>query len=166
MELRVAEMQNSLAEVLRNQIQALSSLRACQERMFTSVRERDWSVFLRESARMEECAGIFGTLEKRFGELLAAFSGGKPAAGDFYRITAQFLAEQRRQLNGMHRERKRLLVLSKAENAVFGEYVNGAAKMLSSLLNSVVPSKRNRMYTKSGSLSAGANEGFVLDRAF
>ncbi len=166
MEMDKEMIQNSLDEILRKQIQTVSSLYSCQKRMYAGVTGKDWSALLSETAFMEECADVFAVLENRRVQLLTAASGKFGVPCDFYAVTALFQEEKRRELNSLLRELKRILVLSKTENEIFTGYVDGAQKMLSSLLENIVPSRRNKIYTRSGNLASGPGEGFVLNRAF
>lgn len=158
--------QNSLDEVLRKQIQIVSSLYTCQKRMYAGVVEKDWAILLKETAFLEECADVFAMLETRRMQLLTSASEIFRVPCNFYMVTALFDEEKRQHLNSLLRELKRILVLSKTENEIFTGYVGGAKEMLSSLLENIVPSRRNRIYTRHGNLSAGAGEGFVVNKAF
>lgn len=166
MEMDKEMIQNSLDEILHKQTDIVSSLYACQKRMYAGVAEKDWSLLLKETAFLEECADVFALLESRRMQLLTAASQAYGVPCGFYAVTALFPKEKRDGLNSRLRELKRLLVLSKTENEIFAQYIGGAKEMLSAVLEQVVPARRSKTYTRAGGFTSGSDEGFVLDRAF
>lgn len=166
MEMTGEMIQSSLEEVLRGQIRTAEILRDSQKRLLDSVKAKDWVVLIKETAVIEELSAEFAALENHRAKLLSLAGGKSGVDGGFYRATSAFPQEKRQLLNNLFRELKRLLVLSKTENSIFARFIESEKASLSAILEHIVPAKRNRIYTKSGSLSSGAGEGFVLDGVF
>lgn len=155
-----------IRESLESEISAMSELYACQIRMYESVLTRDWVSLQGETALKESLAE---TLERLEGErkmlmLEVAFTTGHST--DFYRVTSTFPEETRKQLNDRYRELKRMVLLAKTENDIFDAYLEHAKTLLSGLIETFVPSRRNKIYTRNGSIMAAQVESLVLNRSF
>jgi hypothetical protein len=61
---------------------------------------------------------------------------------------------------------KRLLVLSKSENDVFNTYISNARTLVTGMLETVLPARRNKIYTRRGSLASAPVESLVVNRSF
>jgi len=155
-----------LGEILRNQITVLSDLYSCQKRMYQGVLVRDWIQIQKETAIYNTLGDVFIDLEDQRISACAALLDGADGSTDFYRITSVLPEALRSPVNSLFREMKRLLLLSKTENEVFNTYIANARKMVSGMIETVSPARRNKIYTRRGSLATPPVENLVLNRSF
>jgi hypothetical protein len=155
-----------LEDLITNEISVLKDLYACQKRMYECVLVRDWVTLQRETAESERIANLFVSLEDSRTALAREILPGSESSVDFYAVTASFEAQERTRINGLFREMKRLLLLSRSENEVFNTYVTNARTVVSGFLETMIPARRNRIYTKKGSLASVNADSLVLNRSF
>jgi len=155
-----------LEEILLHETGVLSSLHVCQKRMYESVLIRDWVVFQKETEVSGTITDSFLKLEEKRIEVARGILPDAEGSTDFYRITAEIEEPLRSRINSLFRDVKRLLLLSKTENDVLNTYVSNARTLVSGLIETALPARRNRIYTKHGSLASKNVESMVLNRSF
>ena len=155
-----------LEEILLHETGVLSSLHVCQKRMYESVLIRDWLAFQKETEVSETISNSFLELEKKRIEVARSILSDVEGSTDFYRITIAIQEPMRSRINSLFRDVKRLLLLSKTENDVLNTYVSNARTLVSGLIETALPARRNRIYTKHGSLASKNVESMVLNRSF
>ncbi len=155
-----------LKRVLEQQIALLSTLYACQKRMYESVLIRDWVMLQKEIELSTEIAERFGALEaERCQAMVWIVPDVDPATG-FYRVTSKLEETDRVRVNSLYREMKRLLLLSKTESDVFTTYVQNARSILGGLMETVMAGGKGRIYTRRGGVATRGLESVVLNRSF
>ena len=155
-----------LEEILLHETGVLSSLHVCQKRMYESVLIRDWVAFQKETEVSATITDSFLELDKKRVDIARRILSNAEGSMDFYRITAEIQEPLRSRINGLFRNVKRLLLLSKTENDVLNTYVSNARTLVSGLIETALPARRNRIYTKHGSLASKNVESMVLNRSF
>jgi len=155
-----------LEEILLHETGVLSSLHVCQKRMYESVLIRDWLAFQKETEVSETISNSFLELEKKRIEVARSILSDVEGSTDFYRITIAIQEPMRSRINSLFRDVKRLLLLSKTENDVLNTYVSNARTLVSGLIETALPARRNKIYTKHGSLASKNVESMVLNRSF
>lgn len=154
-----------LENILRTEISVLTDLYACQKRMYECVLIRDWISLQRETANSDKLVEVFLAYEANRTSTLQAFLPGMDGSLDFYLISVQFPDPERSRINSLFRDMKRLLLLSKSENEVFNTYITNARTIVSGLLETMVPARRNKIYTRHGGLASANVENLVLNRS-
>lgn len=155
-----------LEEILLHETGVLSSLHVCQKRIYENVLIRDWVAFQKETDVSETITDSFLELEKERIAVARSIMPDADGSTDFYRITVEVEEPLRSRINGLFRDVKRLLLLSKTENDVLNTYVSNARTLVSGLIETALPARRNRIYTKHGSLASKNVESMVLNRSF
>ncbi len=155
-----------LEDILRNQLSILQALYACQKRMYESVLVRDWVLLQKETSDSETYAAIFSRLEDERVSCARSICPEAEGSRDFYAITARLEGEERKRVNDLFREMKRLLLLSKTENDVFNTYVSNARAVVSGMLETVLPGRKAKIYSRRGNIVSSAVESLVLNRSF
>lgn len=155
-----------LEKTLLGEISVLSGLYACQKRMYECVLVRSWVQLQKEMAVSEVYADKFASLEQKRHELVQSICPGTEGAKDFYSVTANLDTENRARINDLFREMKRLLLLSKTENDVFNTYITNARAVISGMLETVLPGRHNKIYTRRGALASVNVDSLVLNRSF
>ncbi len=159
-------MTERLEKILDAGIESLTELHACQRRMHECVLRRDWVALQKEMAVRDSVEAAIVSIEEERRSVLSALAPDPSEAPDFYRATARLEPRARSALNGKFRELKRLVILSKTENEIFETYLAHAQSLLKGLIEAVMPSRRNRIYTRSGALNSGPVESLVLNKSF
>ncbi len=155
-----------LEEILRNQLSILQALYACQKRMYESVLVRDWVLLQKETSESETYAAIFSRLEEERLSCAKELFPDAEGSRDFYAVTARLDAGDRQRVNELFREMKRLLLLSKTENDVFNTYVTNARAVVSGMLETVLPGRKAKIYSRRGGIVSSPVESLVLNRSF
>jgi len=155
-----------LENVLEEQITLLTSLYACQKRMYESVLVRDWEHLQKELADSTVMAEAFKNLDDKRIEQLRKIAPDMEVENAFYRVTARLDEATRVTINNRYREMKRLLLLSKSENEVFSTYITNAKSILSGMLDTVISGRKSKIYTRNGALASTNVESVVLNRSF
>ena len=107
-----------LEEILLHETGVLSSLHVCQKRMYECVLIRDWLAFQKETEVSEKITNSFLELETKRINIAKCILCDAEGSTDFYRITVEISEPLRSRINGLFRDVKRLLLLSKTENEV------------------------------------------------
>lgn len=155
-----------LEEILRNETSVLQALYACQKRMYECVLVRDWVLLQKETSEAGTYSTIFTRLDDERIACVRDVAPDAEGSRDFYAITASLEGEQRLRLNNLFREMKRLLLLSKTENDVFNTYINNARTVIAGMLETVLPGRKNKIYTRRGSIVSSNVDSLVLNRSF
>lgn len=155
-----------LEDILHLEISVLSDLYACQKRMYECVLVRDWFLLQNETAASEILVQQFLANENTRIELMQSAQPGIEGTKDFYQFTASFDESERSRINSLFREMKKSLMLSKTENEVFNTYITNARSIVSGMLETVLPARRNKIYTRRGSLVSANVESLVVNRSF
>jgi hypothetical protein len=155
-----------IEELLLKEQDILSVLLACQKRMYESVVIRDWVMLQKEAELSQAISNSFLSLEEQRKQVTRPTMKGVGNPKDFYSVTANFAPDVRSRLNDLFRDIKRLLLLSKTENDVFNAYISNARILVSGIIESAVPARRNRIYSRHGSLVSTNVESLVLNRSF
>ena len=155
-----------LEDILRTEISLLSDLYGFQKRMYECVLIRDWIRLQKETASSELLVQLFLDNEQKRIELLQSLIPGVDGTKDFYQATSVFSDVDRPRINALFREMKRLLMLSKTENEIFNTYISNARTIISGMLETVLPARRNKIYTRRGGLVSAPIESLVVNRSF
>ncbi len=155
-----------LETILRNEISVLAALYSCQKRMYECVLVRDWIELQKETTASEILVETWLEFERNRIELLREEVSGVEGSADFYRITLGFPEPDRSRINSLFREMKKLLLLSKSENEVFNTYIVNARTIVSGMLETVLPARRNKIYSRKGGIVAANVENLVVNRSF
>lgn len=154
-----------LENILSAEVKTLNDLYACQKRLYETVVNRNWIQFQKLNEQKESIVSDFLILEKNREAILSTM-GGAGTFSDFYHITASLPDENRTTINSLFREMRRLLLLSKTENDILSAYTENARNILSGMLETVIPARKNKIYSRRGDLVAGKVESLVLNRTF
>jgi hypothetical protein len=155
-----------LEELLGKEISVLNNLYACQKRMYETVLTRDWIALQKELMVSGKISETFQNLETRRVSMLRASFPECEGSTDFYHITASFPETVRCRVNSLFRELRKTLLLSRAENDIFNTYIANARTVVSGMIDSVVPERRARIYTRQGSLASAKVESLLVNRSF
>lgn len=155
-----------LEETLIQQTELLTLLNACQKRMYESTVSRNWVMLQNETAVSATITESFLESEKKRKYLVHTIDPKADGTKDFYFVTATLPETERKRVNGLFRDVKRLLLLSKTENDVFGAYVSNARTVVAGVIDTMMPSRRNKIYNRRGSLASNTVESMVLNRSF
>jgi hypothetical protein len=155
-----------LEELLDKEICVLNNLYACQKRMYETVLVRDWIALQKELMISGKISETFQNLETQRVSLLRASFPDCEGSSDFYHITARFPESVRTRINAQFRELRKALLLSRAENDIFNTYIVNARTVVSGMIDSVVPERRNKIYTRQGSLASAKVESLLVNRSF
>ena len=155
-----------LEETLIKEAEILALLNACQKRMYDSTVSRDWIMLQNETAASEAITESFLELEKKRKYLARAIAPESDGTKDFYSVTSSLPETDRKRINTLFRDVRRLLLLSKTENDVFGAYVANARALVAGVIDAMVPARKSRIYDRRGSLASGNVESMVLNRSF
>jgi len=155
-----------LETILRNEISVLAALYGCQKRMYECVLVRDWIELQKETSVSETLVETWLECERNRIELLRDEVPGVEGSTDFYRITLALPEQDRARINSLFREMKKLLLLSKSENEVFNTYIVNARTIVSGMLETVLPERRNNIYSRKGGLVSSNVESLVVNRSF
>lgn len=155
-----------LEDILRTEITILSDLYLFQKRMYECVLVRDWVLLETETSSSEVLVNSFLEQEKIRINILSSLIPEIEGSKDFYRVTALFPEVERVKINTLFREMKRLLLLSKTENEVFNAYVSNARSVVSGMIETFLPARKNKIYTRRGSLASAKVENLVVNRSF
>jgi len=154
---------------LRTGIEVLAELISCQKRMYQAVVARDWVAVQEESDLLRTFTENFQDYESRRKVLLSSYAASHPgltANAVFYTVSCTFSGEDRDRLNALYRENRRLLVVSKSENDALNRYVVNAKHIVSGILETIVPARKNKIYTRKGAIAQTASECLVVNRSF
>lgn len=157
-----------LEEILVKGIESLSALYACQKKMYSAVLERDWVKIQQETQYLEIYTASFRQSEAERELFIQKVNQDVFAAEknpSFYEVTALFDFATKERVNALYRETKRLLVLSKTENDVLDAYITHAKMLVRGVLDAVIPSYKNKIYTRNGAISNTGGESLVLNRS-
>jgi len=155
-----------LENLLEKEIGVLKNLYASQKRMYEAVLIRDWILLQKELMVSGKISETFQNIESQRNELLRNAFPGCEGSIDFYRITSTLPETERSRINGLFREVRKLLLLSKTENDVFNTYVSNARTVVEGMIDSVMPERRNKIYTRRGSLVPSKVESLMVNRSF
>ncbi len=155
-----------LEKLLSSELLVLADLYACQKTMYECVLVRDWVALQSATSASHLLVNSFLEHESRRIALLQEELPGIEGTKDFYQITAFFGEKERIHINSLFREMKRLLLLSKTENDVFNTYITNARTIVSGMLETILPARRNKIYTRRGSLAAACVENLVVNRSY
>lgn len=155
-----------LEELIMKEITVVTNLIACQKRMYQAVVQRDWIQFQKELMLSGKMTETFTDLEQMRTALLSETNSGAGLNNDFYRSTACLPEQRRIRANELYRELKKLLLLSQSENRVLQAYVSNARTVVSGIVDTLVPVRKNKIYTNKGSLVSTNVESLVLNRSF
>jgi hypothetical protein len=155
-----------LEDILRTEISVLSDLYSIQKNMYECVLIRDWIRLQDETTASEKMVQQFLEAEHKRIALLKSAYPALEGSKDFYQVTAVLCESDRTCINSLFREMKRLLLLSKTENEVFNTYITNARTIVSGMIETVVPARRNKIYTRHGALAAANVESLVVNRSF
>lgn len=158
-----------LEKNLLSGIELLGDVYSCQKRMYQAVVARDWVRVQSESDNMKVFTAAYAEIERKREALLASYARALPAScpnPGFYTITCTLEPDARERVNSLYRETKRLMVLSRTENDVLNSYIVNAKALVSGILETVVPARKNKIYTRKGSIAPAAAESLVVNRSF
>ncbi|MBN2810900.1 MAG: hypothetical protein JXP39_03305 [Spirochaetales bacterium] len=154
-----------LEELLVKEIQTITNLLACQKRMYASVRNRDWIAFQKELMLSSRIGDAFLDLEQMKSREMTGESADIDVNTEFYRLTSSLPPQKREKVNSLFRELRKLLLLSRAENEVLRVYVTNARAVVSGIVDTLVPVRNSKVYTKRGSIASPNLDSLVLNQS-
>lgn len=155
-----------LENILCEEITVLTSLYGCQKKMYEAVLCRDWVQLQIHTAKKDTLLAEFELLEKNRQAIVDSISPDNQTVDSFYAITVSFPESVRTKINGYFRDVRRILVLVKTENDILASYTDNARTVLTGMMNELIPAKKNRIYSKKGSLVSRNVDSLVLNRTF
>ena len=156
----------NLEELLIKEITVITNLIACQKRMYQAVVKRDWILFQKELMFSGKMTETFMDLEEMRLSVLSETKIDRDLISDFYSSTACLPEERRVRANELYRELKKILLLSQSENRVLQAYVSNARTVVSGIVDTLLPVRKNKIYSNKGSLISTNVESLVLNRSF
>jgi hypothetical protein len=157
---------NHLEIILDNEIGVLVALYSCQKLMYESVLVRDWISLQKQTAQTDQYVQTFLNYETERIKILKEQMPEIEGSTDFYQFTSQIPEPERTRINCRFREMKKLLLLSKTENDVFNTYITNARTIVAGMLETVLPARKNKIYSRKGNLVAANVENLVVNRSF
>lgn len=141
------ENKKELVSVMKDENVLLDKILEQQSVIHISVKEKKWNVLQESMSNLQNLSDCFVSLEKKRERL----SAGKNMAQD--KEVAPVLAQVRGKLQK-----------SKVENNALSEYVGITRKFLASVFDTVVPQRRNTLYSRSGTIVKPELNSLVLNQ--
>lgn len=147
--------QNDLLEDMINQ----------QKKIRAAVTAKDWNDLDVLLFKVNEITESFSKLEISRDSLCksvcaAAAPGAMP---DMYRTACCFPAEYRTPVMEMFHQVRRKLTVSKIENDALNDYIRITKSFLQGVFDSVIPKRRNTVYSRTGTVVHPVPESLVLN---
>ena len=140
------ENKKELVSVMEDENVLLDKILEQQSVIHISVKEKKWDVLQESMSKLQNLSDCFVSLEKKRESL----SAGKNMAQDLE--VAPVLSQVRGKLQK-----------SKVENNALSEYVSVTRKFLANVFDTVVPQRRNTLYSKSGGIVKPELNSLVLN---
>lgn len=141
------ENKKELVSVMEDENVLLDKILEQQSVIHISVKEKKWDVLQESMSKLQNLSDCFVSLEKKRESL----SAGKNMAQDLE--VAPVLSQVRGKLQK-----------SKVENNALSEYVSVTRKFLANVFDTVVPQRRNTLYSKSGAIVKPELNSLVLNQ--
>lgn len=151
--------------ILSSQNELLDSMIDHQKKIRAAVTGKDWS-------DLEELLFTINKLTDSFTELEAARDSlckavceqeAPDAVPDMYRTACCFPAEFRAPIMEMFHQARRKLTTSKIENDALNDYIRITKEFIQGVFDTVIPKRRNTVYSRTGSVVKPVPESLVLN---
>ena len=151
--------------ILSSQNELLDSMIDQQKKIRAAVTAKDWSDLEELLYKVNELTDSFSELEVSRDSICksvcaACVPGSVP---DMYRTACCFPAEFRTPVMEMFHQVRRTLTVSKIENDALNDYIRITKNFLQGVFDSVIPKRRNTVYSRSGNVVRPVPESLVLN---
>ncbi len=162
------DMEKTAKEVyglLVSQNELLDSIIEQQKKIRAAVTGKDWSNLEELLFTINSVTDSFTALEAERDELCKTICAvhAPDAVPDMYRAASSLPAEFRTPVMEMYHQIRRKLVSSKIENDALNDYIRITRNFLQGVFDTVIPQRRNTVYSRSGNVVKPAPESLVLN---
>ncbi|QTQ11630.1 hypothetical protein HRI96_05075 [Treponema parvum] len=147
----MTEMEKTLeiTDILKSQNLILDSIISAQVKIREAVKVKDWKVLQDNIELIQKKSAVFVALDKQR-EFLSSSLSPEELKSQIPAVT---------QIRGK-------LIKSKIENNTLGNYVNSVRGFIRGVLDTVVPQRRNTLYSRKGNIIHPSPESVVVNKLF
>lgn len=151
--------------ILSSQNDMLDSMIDQQKKIRAAVTAKDWSDLEELLYKINELTDAFTELELSRDALCKAVcaEAAPGAVPDMYRTASCFPTEFRTPVMEMFHQVRRKLNASKIENDALNDYIRITKNFLQGVFDSVIPKRRNTVYSRTGNVVRPVPESLVLN---
>jgi hypothetical protein len=150
----------NLLEIIKTQSTLLDTIIESQKKIREAIIAKSWAQLETDLPVLDGLSQKFAALAAQQKTLCGPDQGVK---ADFYRIVANFPQEYRPQLFDAFTTLRHKLFISKIENKGMDDYLRTTRDFLQGVFDSVVPTRKNKVYSNTGALVNTAPESLVLN---
>ncbi|AEE17277.1 hypothetical protein [Treponema brennaborense] len=156
---------NDLYAVLVSQNELLDTMLATQKNIRTAVTGKVWTDLESFLYKMNELSEDFAELESTRGNLCRTLcsSAETDAVPDMYQVVCLISGNLRTPVLDLFHQVRRKLAESKIENDALNDYIRITKDFLQGVFDSVIPQRRNTVYSRSGTVVKPVPESLVLN---
>ena len=148
-------------QILLNQNAVLAEIITQQRILRTAVTAKDWKQVERAGFEVNALAERFSYLENERMQVFKQLCSEKP--DDIFEVARDLPSAFRRPvIEAFHQVRQKLAV-SKIENEALNEYIRITRNFLQEVFDSVLPQRRNTLYSSAGTVVKVQPESVVLN---
>ena len=148
-------------QILLNQNAVLAEIITQQRILRTAVTAKDWKQVERAGFEVNALAARFSYLENERMQVFKQLCSEKP--DDIFEVARDLPPAFRRPvIEAFHQVRQKLAV-SKIENEALNEYIRITRNFLQEVFDSVLPQRRNTLYSSAGTVVKVQPESVVLN---
>ncbi len=150
-----------LYDVLLAQTELINQIYQMQKAVRTCVTERDWDGLQNTLYFINELSEGFTELEERRVKYFQDF--GAASGSDINTVSKNTPPQFKNPLQSVFTDMKKKLLASKIENDSINEYVKISQEFLQGIFDTVLPQRRNTLYSRTGSLIKNQPESIVVN---
>ncbi len=149
-----------LYDVLLAQIELINQIYQMQKSVRSCVTNRDWDSLQSTLYYINELSEGFTELEERRVKYFQDFGA---VGSDISTVSRNIPPQFKNPIQSVFNDMKKKLLLSKVENDAINEYVKLSQEFLQGIFDSVLPQRRNTLYSRTGSLIKNQPESIVVN---
>jgi len=161
----MATIQNNEAQyiydILAEEYALLTQITEVQKKVRVCVTTKNWQDLQKNLHDLEEKSVIFQKIEEERCKSFICFT--KNNVDDIYKLQKKLQKSYKQTIPELYQQIKRLLISSKIENQAINEYVKITKGFLEGVFDSVLPQRKNVLYTKNGAIVKRQPESIVLN---
>lgn len=150
-----------LYDVLLSQTELISQIYEMQKSVRLSVTKRDWDSLQSTLYYVNELSEGFTELEERRVKYFLDF--GAALGSDISTVSKNLPPQFKNPVQSVFIDMKKKLLASKIENDAINEYIKISQDFLQGIFDTVLPQRRNTLYSRTGSLIKNQPESIVVN---
>lgn len=150
-----------LYDVLLAQTELINQIYQMQKSVRSCVTNRDWDSLQSTLYYINELSEGFTELEERRVSYFKDF--GAAIGSDITNVVKNIPPQFKNPIQSVFNDMKKKLLASKIENDAINEYVKLSQEFLQGIFDSVLPQRRNTLYSRTGSLIKNQPDSIVLN---